>query len=67
MTTMTAAAIAWWAIVGAYAPAALTGGSAGGHPSAFVPTLLLAAVLMVIATAVAAIGAARTEGARAEL
>ncbi len=67
MTAMTAAALVWWAVVGADAPGALTGGSTVAHPSPVVPRLLAAAVLMAIATAVAMAGAARAEGARAEL
>jgi hypothetical protein len=67
MMGMTVAALVWWAVVGARAPGALTGGSTLAHPSPVVPTLVVAAVLMVIATAVAVVGAARAEGAHAEI
>jgi MFS family permease len=67
MFVMTVAALAWWVVVGAHAPGALTGGSTLAHPSPVVPTLVVAAVLMVIATAMASLGAARTEAARGEL
>jgi hypothetical protein len=67
MVAMTVATGAWWAVVGHDSPAALTGGSAGGHPSALVPQLVLAAVLMIVATVVAIIGAARADVALGEL
>ncbi|HEX4107580.1 MAG TPA: hypothetical protein VHX88_05565 [Solirubrobacteraceae bacterium] len=67
MAAMTVATLVWWAVVGAHAPGALTGGSTVGHPSPLVPTLLAATILMVLGTAVAVVGAARAEGARAEL
>jgi hypothetical protein len=64
---MTIATLVWWAVVGAQAPGALTGGSTLAHPSPVVPTLMLAAVLMVLATAIAALGAWRAGEARADL
>ena len=67
MVAMTVATGAWWAVVGRHAPAALTGGSAGAHPSALVPQLMLAAALMVVATVMAMIGAARADVALGEL
>jgi MFS family permease len=67
MAMMTAAALVWWVLVGAHAPGALTGGSTLAHPSPVVPMLVLAAALMGVATAVAAVGAARADGARAQL
>jgi hypothetical protein len=67
MAVMTVATAAWWAIVGNDRPAALTGGSAAAHASAFVPQLVLAGALMLIATTIAAVGAARADAALAEL
>lgn len=67
MAAMTAAMLVWWTVVGGHAPGALTGGSSLAHPSPVVPTLVVAAVLMVIATALGAVGATRAEGARAQL
>jgi hypothetical protein len=67
MMAMTAAALVWWAVVGAHAPGVLTGGSALAHPSPVVLRLVVAAVLMVTATAVAMVGATRAEGAGAEI
>ncbi len=67
MIAMTVATAAWWAVVGRDAPGALTGGSAGAHPSALVPQLVLAAVLMVAATVIATVGAARADVALGEL
>jgi hypothetical protein len=67
MAAMTAATLAWWTIVGNRAPGALTGGSALAHPSALVPQLMFAAALMVLATAIAAVGAIRAERAFTEL
>jgi len=67
MAAMTAAMLVWWAVVGARSPGALTGGSAVAHPSPLVPELALAAVLMVVATVIAALGAVRADLAYTEL
>jgi hypothetical protein len=67
MAAMTAATLVWWAIVARRSPAALTGGSLAAHPSPLVPQLALAAVLMVVATCIAGIGAARADAALGEL
>ncbi|HEX3757385.1 MAG TPA: hypothetical protein VHW23_01705, partial [Kofleriaceae bacterium] len=67
MAAMTVATVAWWAEVAHRDPAALTGGAAAAHPSALVPALALAAVLMVVATALAAVGAVRADHALGEL
>jgi hypothetical protein len=67
MAAMTVATLTWWAIVAARAPGALTGGPAIGHSSPVVPQLVVAAVLMALATGVASLGAVRADGARAEL
>lgn len=67
MSAMTPALLVWWAVVAADSPAALTGGSTVAHPSPLVPQLVLAAVLMVIATGLATVGALRAGGARAEI
>lgn len=67
MAAMTVATVAWWAVVGHDSPAVLTGGSADVHGSAFVPQLVVAAALMLIATAIAALGAARADAALPEL
>jgi hypothetical protein len=67
MAAMTIATLAWWAIVARRSPAALTGGSTAAHPTALVPQLALAALLMVVATCIAAIGAARADAALVEL
>jgi hypothetical protein len=67
MAAMTVAALVWWAVVGSRAPGALTGGSTLAHPSPVVPTLVVAGVLMVLATAIGAVGAARAEGAHDQL
>ena len=67
MIAMTVATGAWWAVVGHDAPGALTGGSAAAHPSALVPQLVLAATLMVVASVIATIGAARADVALGEL
>jgi hypothetical protein len=67
MAAMTVATVAWWAVVGRASPGALTGGSSAAHASAFVPQLAVAAVLMVIATTIAAVGAARADAALPEL
>jgi hypothetical protein len=67
VTATTAALLVWWASVAVRAPAALTGGSTLAHPSPLVPQLVAAAVLMVLATGVAGVGAVRAESARAEI
>ena len=67
MTTMTVASLVWWAIVAGHAPGALTGETTTHHPSPVVATLVVAAVLMVLATGLAVVGAVRAEGAQAEL
>jgi hypothetical protein len=67
MAAMTAATVGWWAIVGHDSPAALTGGPVAAHGSAFVPQLVVATALMLIATTIAVIGAARADAARRQL
>ena len=67
MAVMTVATAAWWATVGHDSPAALTGGPATAHGSVFVPQLVVAATLMMIATAIAALGAVRADTALPEL
>ena len=67
MAAMTVAALVWWAVVGSRAPGALTGGSTLVHPSPVVPALVVAAALMLLATAIGAVGAARADGAHARL
>ena len=67
MTVMTVATAAWWAIVAHSSPAALTGGSAAAQASAIVPQLVVAGSLMLIATMIAAVGAARADTALPEL
>jgi hypothetical protein len=59
MGVMTAATVTWWASVAYVAPAALTGGSPGGHPPALVPQLIVAAAMMLLATGLGAAGARR--------
>jgi len=67
MTVMTGATLLWWAVLAARAPAALTGAATVPRPSPLVPALVLAGVLMVLATAVAVVGALRAQSARGEL
>jgi hypothetical protein len=67
MAVMTVATAVWWAIVGRHSAAALTGGSAAAQPSAIVPQLVVAGALMLIATTMAAVGAARADAALPEL
>ncbi len=67
MLAMTVATLVWWAVLAASAPGALTGGSTLAHPSPVVPMLVVAAVLMALATTLAVVGAIRAEGARAHL
>lgn len=67
MAVMTVATVAWWAIVGHDHPSALTGGPAAAQASAIVPQLVVAGALMLIATATAAVGAARADVALPEL
>jgi hypothetical protein len=67
MAAMTAATVGWWAIVGHDSPAALTGGPAAAHGSAFVPQLVVATALMLIATSIAVVGAARAGAALRQL
>jgi hypothetical protein len=67
ITVMTVATAAWWVIVGHSRPAALTGGSAAAQASAIVPQLVVAGSLMLIATMIAAVGAARADTALPEL
>jgi hypothetical protein len=67
MVGMTAATVAWWVTVAGSSAAALTGGSEVGHATAVVPQLILAAALMVVATGIAALGAARADRALLEL
>ena len=67
MAAMTAATVGWWAVVGHDDAAALTGGPVAAHESAFVPQLVLATALMLIATTIAAVGAARADAGRRQL
>jgi hypothetical protein len=67
MGVMTAATVAWWIAVADVAPAALTGGPTSRSASALVPQLILAAVLMLLATALGAAGARRAAAALPEL
>jgi hypothetical protein len=67
MVVMTVATAAWWAIVGHVSPAALTGGSVAAQAPAIVPQLVVAGGLMLIATAIGAVGAARAGAALPEL
>jgi hypothetical protein len=67
MVAMTAATVGWWAIVGHDSPAALTGGPAADHGSAFVPQLVVATALMLVATTIAIVGAVRAEAALRQL
>jgi hypothetical protein len=55
---MAAATAVWWVSVGGVAPTALTG-SLGSHGSAFVPQLVVAMVLMLVALGLAGAGARR--------
>jgi multisubunit Na+/H+ antiporter MnhC subunit len=64
---MTVATLVWWATVAGEAPAALTGGSRMAHASPLVPALVLAAVLMLVATSLAGLGANRAMSAHREL
>ena len=59
MTLMTGATVAWWVAVAIAAPGALTGPPATPHASPLVPALIVAAVLMTLATMLAAAGARR--------
>ncbi|MGI8714165.1 MAG: hypothetical protein ACR2NR_13510 [Solirubrobacteraceae bacterium] len=59
MAVMAGATLVWWVVVAGVAPAALTGGPAGGHASALVPQLIVGAALMLVATVVGATGAQR--------
>lgn len=67
VTATTAALLVWWAMVAVRAPGALTDSPGLAHPSPLVAQLVAAAVLMVLGTGVAGVGAVRAEGARAEL
>jgi hypothetical protein len=67
MAAMTVATLVWWATVAGEAPAALTGGSRMAHASPLVPALVLAAVLMLVATSLAGLGANRAMSAHREL
>lgn len=67
MAAMTAATIVWWAITGHASAAALTGGSSAPHPSALVPALAFAVALMLVATVIATVGAARADFALKDL
>ena len=58
MAAMTVATAVWWVAVAERAPAALTG-SRDAHVSAAVPQLVLATILMLLATALAGLGARR--------
>lgn len=59
MGAIAAATAVWWVAVGTAAPAALSGGPEGGHPSALVPQLVIAMVIMLCGSALAAVGAQR--------
>jgi hypothetical protein len=59
MGAMTAATLVWWVAVADAAPWFLTGAPAGTSASPWAPQLLLAAVLMLLATAAGAAGAHR--------
>lgn len=63
MSLMTLATVAWWVAVAVVAPGALTGPPATPHASPIVPALVLAAILMMLATGVAALGARRAHTA----
>jgi hypothetical protein len=67
MAVMAAATLVWWVVVADAAPGALTGGPDTGHPSAIVPRLVVAIVIMLAATALGAIGASRAAGAMGAL
>ncbi len=67
MAVMTVATAVWWGIVGHDSPASLTGGSPVAHTSALVPQLVVAGLLMLIATTMAATGAVRADAALSEL
>ncbi|HEX5191293.1 MAG TPA: hypothetical protein VFW09_00710 [Solirubrobacteraceae bacterium] len=66
MAAMTVAMLVWWVIVAQRDPAP-SGGSIAAYLSALVPQLAFAAVLMVVATAIAALGAVRADAALTEL
>jgi hypothetical protein len=57
MAIMATATAVWWASVAHISPSALTGAPASADASALVPGLVLAAVLMLVATVLAAAGA----------
>ncbi|MGH2857302.1 MAG: hypothetical protein ACRDMJ_07430 [Solirubrobacteraceae bacterium] len=59
MAVMTAATIIWWTAIALVSPGALTGPPTAPHASALVPALVAAAVLMTLATGLAATGARR--------
>ena len=63
MALMTAATVTWWVAVAIASPGALTGLPATPHASPVVPALILAAVLMTMATALGAAGARRANTA----
>jgi hypothetical protein len=63
MALMTAATVTWWVAVAISTPGALTGPPATPHASPVVPALMLAAVLMTVATALGAAGARRANTA----
>jgi hypothetical protein len=63
MGVMTAATATWWVAVAHVTPAALTGGSTGASASALVPQLVLAGVLMLLATSLGAVGARQAAAA----
>jgi hypothetical protein len=62
LAVMATATAVWWASVATVAPAALTG-TPGGHVSAFVPQLVVAMVLMVVAVGLGGAGARRASRA----
>ena len=59
MALMTAATVTWWVAVAIESPGALTGPPVAPHASPVVPALVMAAVLMTVATALGAAGARR--------
>jgi hypothetical protein len=67
MGVMTAATVTWWIAVADVAPVALTGAATSRSASALVPQLILAAVLMALATGLGAAGARQAAAALPEL
>ncbi len=63
MALMTAATVTWWAAVAIESPGALTGPPVAPHASPVVPALVMATMLMTVATALGAAGARRANRA----